>query len=260
MMSSTGLIGCTGFVGKALLNSSVNFSHLYNTKNIESVRNQKFDLLICAAPQAKKWWANQNPEADWSVVEALIKDLRSTHAEQFILLSTIDVFPTIIDTDESFDCTSCENHAYGQHRLRLEQAVVNHFPKCHIVRLPGLFGPGLKKNLIFDLLHSNQLEKINPNSQFQWYDLGDLWPDLERIVRAEIPVIVLATEPIRTMEIHSRFFPEIAIGSEAGPAVVYDVHTCYAEVFGSNTKYIRAKERILEKLGRFIAAERGIIL
>jgi nucleoside-diphosphate-sugar epimerase len=255
-MVLTGLIGYTGFVGQNLCQSGTRFDQLYNTQNIRSIRGQQFDLLVCAAPQAKKWWANQNPEADWSAIQVLIEDLKATQAERFILLSTIDVFPTIVDADEAFNCTSRENHAYGRHRLQLEQAVANHFPKCHIVRLPGLFGSGLKKNVIFDLLHHNQLEKINPDSQFQWYDLKDLWADLERIMQAEIPLIVLATEPICTGEIHNRFFPEVAIGAEAGPVVIYDIHTRYGEVFGSQTDYIRSKPQILERLGQFVAAEK----
>ncbi|MFH7242348.1 MAG: NAD-dependent epimerase/dehydratase family protein [Spirulina sp.] len=256
-MVTNGLIGYTGFVGQNLCLSTKSFDQLYNTQNIRSIRGKQFNLLVCAAPQAKKWWANQNPEADWSMIQTLIQTLEEVQADRFILLSTIDVFPTIINADESFDCASRENHAYGRHRLQLEQAVTSHFSKSHIVRLPGLFGPGLKKNVIFDLLHHNQVDKINPDSQFQWYDLKDLWPDLNRIMQAELSLIVLATEPISTREIHHRFFPELVIGTEASPTVTYDIHTRYAEVFSSQSDYIRSKAQILERLNQFIATEKN---
>lgn len=257
-MAFKGLIGYTGFVGHNLRRLNQDFELLYNTQNIDSIGEQPFELLVCAAPQAKKWWANQNPDADWSMVESLIKALQTAAAERFVLISTIDVFPTITGADESFDCTSLDNHAYGRHRLKLEQAVAEHFPKCHIVRLPALFGPGLKKNIIFDMLHHNQVEKINPACQFQWYDLGDLWADIECIIGADIPIAVLATEPIVSEEIHARFFPEVPIGDSAGPTVIYDIHTRYADVFGNQGRYIRSKEQILKRLGNFVAAEKGL--
>lgn len=256
-MAATGLIGYTGFVGQHLLQSSQPFDLLYNTKNIQEIRGQAFDLLVCAAPQAKKWWANQNPAADWEMIAALIADLQQTQAETFVLLSSVDVFPQIVGVDESFDCASQPNHAYGQHRFQLEQAVANHFPKAHIVRLPGLFGAGLKKNVIFDMINHNQVEKINPNSQFQWYDLSDLWSDLKRIMQAQLALVMLATEPIYTRDIHQRFFPDLDIGAEAGGTARYDVQTQYAAVWGESGAYIRSKTQMMDRLAQFIEAETG---
>ncbi|WP_092685106.1 hypothetical protein [Albimonas donghaensis] len=40
--------------------------------------------------------------------------------------------------------------AYGRRRRMLETFCAERFPRCSIVRLPALFGPGLRKNFIFD--------------------------------------------------------------------------------------------------------------
>lgn len=256
LMPSSGLIGYTGFVGSHL-SRAVSFDACYNSQNIADIHGQAFDLLICAAPQAKKWWANQYPDEDLAMVKQLTAQLEQIHAERFVLISSIDVFPRIVDADETFDCAESENHAYGQHRLLLEQFVATQFPQSFIVRLPGLFGAGLKKNVIFDLLHHNQLEKINPDSQFQWYDITQLWTHLQIVLAKDLRLVMLATEPVVTSDIQCRFFPSLSIGTQAPPPIYYNIQTRYSELFGGDRSYIQNREQVLDRIGKFVAAEQG---
>lgn len=251
-MSRTALIGHTGFVGSNL-DRATQFDARYHSKTIAEIRGQEFDLVVCAAPQAKKWWANRYPQEDLVLIQELIRHLEQVKAQRFVLTSTIDVFPRITDADETFDCTSQDNHAYGKNRLQLEQFVTEHFPLTHIVRLPGLFGPGLKKNVIFDFLNQNEVEKINPDSQFQWYDVTQLWGHLETIMAENINLIVLATEPLRTAEIQTSFFPNLALGATPTPSVAYNIRTCHDKVFGGSDGYIMSKEAVLHQIGQFVA-------
>ena len=253
-MFQTGLIGYTGFVGSNL-NRLTPFDARYNTQNIAEISGQAFETLVCAAPQAKKWWANQHPDEDCALVKQLINHLERTQVERFILISSIDVFPQVIGVDETLDCASQENHAYGRNRLMLEQFVAAHFPLAHIVRLPGLFGPGLRKNVIFDMINTNQLETINPDSRFQWYDVMRLWADVQTIIQKDLGLVMLATEPVATHEIQSRFFPTLAIGAEASATTLYDVQTCHAEALGGSGRYLLTQEQVLQDIGRFVATE-----
>lgn len=254
-MPSTGLIGHSGFVGSNLTRQTA-FDACYNSQTIPEIGGQEFDLLICAAPQAKKWWANQHPEDDRKLVQGLIDHLKHCQAKRFVLISSIDVFPQITDADESFDCASQPNHVYGRNRWWLEQCIANYFPSPHIIRLPGLFGPGLRKNVIFDLLTGNQLEKINPDSQFQWYGLDRLWSDIALVLQHQLRLVVLATEPVETRQIQARFFPGVTIGAEAAPAAFYNIQTRHAEWFGGQSGYILSQAQILEDMDRFIQQER----
>jgi hypothetical protein len=255
-MVQAGLIGYTGFVGSNLQRAFA-FDACYNTQNIQDIHSQHFDLLVCAAPQAKKWWANQNPAQDKALLQGLMDHLKTVQADRFVLISSIDVFPKIQDADETFDCASQPNHPYGQHRLLLEQFVTDQFPLSHIIRLPGLFGPGLKKNIIFDFLHQNQLEKINPDCAFQWYDITRLWHDLQTIQANDIRLIVLATEPVQTADIHTQFFPDLAIGAAAGPTIRYDIHSCHASVFGGEKGYLLSRQQVLTDIGQYVHQFRG---
>jgi hypothetical protein len=46
---------------------------------------------VCAAPHARKWWANQHPDQDKRIVEGLMRELEHVAAERFVLMSTVEV-------------------------------------------------------------------------------------------------------------------------------------------------------------------------
>src|SRR6185503_13593897 len=104
-------------------------------------------------------------------------------ARAAVLISTVDVYPQSVDVDEDTPVNVEAHHAYGKHRFLLERFFVERFDTL-VVRLPGLYGDGLKKNAIYDLLHDNQVEKIDSEGRFQFYGLDRLWGDVEAARRA----------------------------------------------------------------------------
>ena len=259
-MTSSLLIGATGFVGGNLA-AQHEFTATANSRTIADAYGKAFDLVVCAAPQAQKWWANQNPAEDLAGIERLVASLRQIQARRFLLLSTIDVFPRVApfdghSVDETLDCTAFDNHPYGRHRLMLEETVRGLYGETCILRLPALFGPGLKKNALFDLINDNNLHLIHPDSRYQWYDLSRLWGDIGAALAAGIGLAVLATEPIRTGAIRDRFFPGKAMGEKASASpALYDVRTIHAGIFGGADGYIESARSMLERIGAFVAHE-----
>ncbi len=148
----TALIGYTGFVGSNLA-LQYDFTDYYNSKNIQDIAGKSYDLCICAGVKAQKWVANQQPDQDLSDVQALIDQLTKANIKRFVLISTIDVYPNPINVDEDTFIDKENHHPYGLNRLFLEEWVANHYPKHHIIRLPGLFGQNIKKNFIHDILY-----------------------------------------------------------------------------------------------------------
>lgn len=249
----TALIGYTGFVGSNL-KEQYNFTDLYNSKNFQEMQGQEFDLVICAGVSAVKWMANKEPEKDLECIKALENVLATVKAKQFILISTIDVYATPQRLDEDFDCSSIPNHAYGTHRAAFEKFCNNKFEDCTIVRLPGLFGEGLKKNAIYDLLNDNCLEMINTKSSYQYYYLKHLWKDIQVALDNNIKLINLFTEPVSTQEICKTFFPLKVVGQEAAPEGHYNLYTKHATKWNNKGNYIYTKDEMIQQLSEFIEA------
>ena len=252
MSTKTALIGYTGFVG-GNLNRQHTFDARFNSRNIEEIRGASFDLVVVAGVQARKWWANQNPVEDWAQIARLLNALCTVRAERVVLISTIDVYPRPCGVDEATPICEDPGNAYGSHRYRVEEALRRQFPTTCTVRLPGLFGDGLKKNVIFDLLNDNILETIQPASRFQYYFLDRLWTDLNRCLAAGLPVVNFATEPVATSEILARFFPGKAVGSKPGPQAVYDFRTRFNDALGGSGGYLYDRETVLRDLGVYLA-------
>jgi hypothetical protein len=255
-MSATALIGCTGFVGGQLMRQRP-FDHLYHSKNIGEIADKTFDLVVCAGVSAVKWKANKEPEADWRQIQILLDALSGVKAGCFVLISTIDVYPDPRNVDEGLDLSGAENHPYGRHRYRVEEFVRSRFPEHFIVRLPGLFGEGLKKNVIYDLLHGNGLETINPESVFQYYALPRLWEDIRKVMGLALPLVNFATEPVATRTILERFFPRCEVGGRRGPPAFYDFKSKYAVHWSGKNGYLYDAPTVLKDLEGFIAGYSG---
>jgi hypothetical protein len=168
----------------------------------------------------------------------------------------VDVFLDPRDVDEDSPVPTSGLHAYGRHRRRLEQIVASRFEAC-IVRLVGLFGPGLKKNVIYDFLHQNQIDRINSRSVFQFYDLRRLWRDITIAIDNELPLVHLPTEPVSVAEVARAGFGIEFDNQSLAPQACYDVHTRYATLFGGAGAYIETKSRELAGIASFVAAHRG---
>lgn len=249
---TTALIGHTGFVGSNLARQH-RFDIHFNSGNFRDMAGREFELLVCAGLSAAKWLANRDPQDDWARIALLQDVLARVRARRFILISTVDVYPVPMAVDESTVIDEGAGHAYGRHRRIFEQFVTEHFPDVLIARLPALFGPGLKKNVLFDLLHANCLDAINPVSRFQWYSIDRLWADLERCGALGLRLVNLVTEPVATSAILARCFPAVGVGAQA-PAVAYDVHCLWAAQLGGADGYLQNSAAVLTDIERFVAA------
>lgn len=145
------LIGDTGFVG-GILAGQHEFAARFNSRTIGEAAGCRFETVVCAAAPGSMFEANRFPELDRQRIDGLIDQLSTIGAKRFILISTIAVFAGFAAENEETRAFE-EQTPYGVNRRRLEAFVEQRFPGALVVRLPALFGSGLKKNFLFDIMN-----------------------------------------------------------------------------------------------------------
>lgn len=255
-MTQEALIGYTGFVG-GNLNAQHEFSHKYNTKNIDDIDGREFDLVVSAATYAEMWKINQDPEGDLAQINGLIDHLKTIKTKQFVLISTVGVYKAPNGADEDAELETEGLPPYGANRIVLENFVRDNFEQSLIVRLPGLFGDGLKKNVIFDLLNNNMVEKIHSQGVYQYYNLGNIWQDIQTALDNDLSLVNFATEPVRTDELAAYCFglENFDQAPEGVKPARWDMYSKHAEVYDGTAPYLYSKQRVLDDIKAFVARQ-----
>jgi len=252
--SRSALVGETGFVGSMLL-KQVPFTSLYRSTTIRGINGKTFNTVVCSAAPAQKWIANRDPSADRENISNLIAHLQTVTCQTFILISTVDVFKTPIGVDEDTPIYEEGLHAYGLHRRLLEMFVQSHFANHLIVRLPGLVGPGLRKNVIFDFLNENNLQAIDSRSVFQFYPMVNLWWDIQTALNAGLKLVHLTAEPISVAEVSEQGFGKYFDHQGPNALVRYDLRTRHAAIFGATGGYQYSQRETLQAVRAYAQSE-----
>jgi nucleoside-diphosphate-sugar epimerase len=237
------LVGGTGFVGGHLA-QKIDFAYQVGRKTINSIIGLETDLLICAALPAEKWRANQDPSTDWINMCNLAQILTSVRAKRAVLISTIDVYQPANKVNENIAADFDGKEAYGVHRAWFEAFFQVHFSNTLVLRLPALFGPNLRKNFLYDLLHGRveQWSKVNPSSTFQWFDVTHTWSLIQRAWNNEISVLNVSSEPVTAQEVANLF--RVNLTACTSP-FSYDMRSIHTDKLGGQNGYLYTAKAVL---------------
>lgn len=254
MSVKNALIGYSGFVGSTLL-KQCEFSDKYRSTNISEIQNKSFDTVVCAGAPAVKWLANKNPEQDQESIKSLISNLSTVKCGTFILISTVDVFKDSEGVDESTKVDTVDLHPYGFNRYKLEEFVRKNFKRHLIVRLPGLVGPGLKKNILYDFLNSNNLEVIDSRGVFQFYPMVNLWADIKTALENDLSLIHLTSAPISVGEVAQKCFNFDFDNCLENESARYDFRSNHSDLYEGDNKYQYTQKEIILAIRSFAQSE-----
>jgi hypothetical protein len=253
----TALVGYTGFVG-GNIGKQESFDDLYNSSNVADIEGKEYDLVVSAANRAEMWRINQEPESDLTEINEYIKHISKAKIKKLILISTVGVYKNPNGADENTPIDTDGLLPYGKNRYYLEEFCRGNLDTT-IVRLPGLFGDGLKKNVIYDLLHDNNVAQIHKDGTYQYYNLGNIWKDIQTALKHNLPLVNFATPPVSTEEVAQHAFGiEFTNEPTDVKPAYWDMHTKYATVYGGSGDYLYAKQQELDEIKRFVERERAL--
>lgn len=244
------IVGNTGLIGKTII-ENVNFDLQYNSKNINELivdSTDGSDLFLSCLP-ATKWKVNKNLQEDLNNINNIINILSKKKYNNITLISTIDIYNESPLNSNELDVPKITKLSYGNNRFLFELMVSDllSYNDLKIFRLPALFNKHIKKNILFDLINNNNVNQINSNSYFQWYNLDKLYLDINHNIELHPneKIFNLFTEPVHTKEIINLFPHLMNQINHNLPIMKYD----YTTKFGG---YIDNKENVIMDIKKFI--------
>lgn len=251
MRGKSALIGYTGFVG-GTLDRQFAFDDRYNSANIREIVGKAYEVVVCAGTRAEKWKINRDPAPDVASQTILLDAMGEATIQELILISTIDVYPVPINVDEDSPIDPELSHPYGKHRYQLERSCVRQFDSL-VVRLPGLFGEGIKKNVIYDLLNNNNVDQVHADGVYQFYSLAHLWRDIETARQNRLKLVNFATQPVSVREFaRTSFGIDFTNRPPNSQPPQYNMKSKYAGLYGGRDGYLYPASEVLADLVRFV--------
>jgi len=146
--------------------SVTSISHDNYDKHIST----KFDVVINANGNSKRFWANQHPQEDFSASTASVyKSIFDFPTDLYIYISSPDVYPDHAapgSTSELERIDSSKLSSYGFHKYLGELIVKKNKKKFLILRSSMILGTNLSKGPIYDIIHDREIF-VKPNSRLQ---------------------------------------------------------------------------------------------
>ena len=136
------LIGYKGFVGSAIFKKIKAVG--IDRNNYERMKENEYDIIINCAMPSKRFWALNNPLDDFKATVGLTADIfYNWRYKKLIQISSVSA--------------RCQlDHPYGVNKSAAESIVLSNKNNL-VLRLGALFGEGLDKGVIFDMLNGNEI-------------------------------------------------------------------------------------------------------
>ena len=193
--------GAVGSTISKILKSRFISHDSYDSSNIETSFDKRYDLMIYAGVNASKYIADSDPFNDRLHCLRAFEIFKDFDSDYKILISTIDA------SDKFEDRTD-----YGLNRRMLEKMVLEECDvfTSSIIRLPALYGSQVKKNTWYDCVRGaesvelnndfktkiideigssydaskyNILSFVSKSSVFCWYDLDTILSSIWRSMK-----------------------------------------------------------------------------
>lgn len=140
-MKKIALFGHTGFIGSGVYDV-LRAQYEVTGFNSTSFLSRTFDIVINCSGVSSKYHTEKNPLLSYRKELDILVRLQLLSCDKVIHISSVDA-----DRDGE----------YGKLKLWVEERIKKLFPRWNILRVSGVIGQGLKKNIVFDLMENKPI-------------------------------------------------------------------------------------------------------
>ena len=151
------ILGAKGFIGSNLKFYLNKHGYAVTAADEQTprikLRQTKFDVVFDCAGNSQTWLSEKDPLSCLNqTVIRLITELKNLKYDLWVELSSSAVYGNKLSKMDEYSKPNLKNSSnYAIHKLLAEYHVKKTAENWIILRPTGFFGPGLKKNLLFDL-------------------------------------------------------------------------------------------------------------
>lgn len=184
---SIAIIGANGLLGNDLKQYlSDNYEVTGITKeNYNSYCGHKFDLIINANGNSKRFWANIHPLEDFiTSTVSVYKSIFDFFHKTYIYISSSDVYEkhyNPVSTSENQEINSDKLSSYGFNKYLAERIVRRHSDSYLILRSSMILGSNLRKGPVYDILNNKDLF-ISKKSKLQLITTNEISRIISRLI------------------------------------------------------------------------------
>ncbi|WP_019530918.1 NAD-dependent epimerase/dehydratase family protein [Dasania marina] len=255
------VVGYNGLVGSAFCRYFSQISPALITvgrEQMHAISGAECDLLVLALGNANKGFAGQHPAKDFEAsVASVAHYVHAIKAKKTVLISSVDVYshPGSSDTTkENTVIDPAQQHVYGFHKYLAEQIVLKFSASAMVVRLPGLLGPGLTKNPVFDYFNPNKKLFVSAESKLNFIYTDDIPVHVNRLLNAGFKgvVNVAANNSVRIADLAALGgYPCVYNEGAANNIQCYKINTTLLSQYGqlntSESAILRYKAMLAEE-------------
>lgn len=151
------------------------------------------DILIVAAPCGRRFVVEQDPKKDLLDCSKVVDTVSKCVYNKLIHISSQDVLDATV---------------YGKNRKWIEEQILQ-FSNSVSLRIGKALAAGLERNVLSDIATAQWLDKINLNSNYQWYPIHRILHDSNSLFASGKNVDVFLSRPISNNEIVTKYKPEL---------------------------------------------------
>ncbi len=185
-------------------------------------------------------WVKNNI-SDYLIVR--LPGLFGKNIKKNFIYDLINYIPNMLSNEKYEELISKDDYIKDYYHLQ-----ENGFYKCQELTIDEKE----KLKLYFKKIGFSALNFTDSRGSFQFYNLNNLWRDINIAINNNIKIINLATEPVTISEIYKYIFDKEFINEISDNIPNYNFKTLYYKLYNGKNGYIYSKDNILKDIKEFV--------